>query len=112
MHQCASTVTTSVCVRGGQVRRRGERVHAAWSAGPPAEEAPRGAREADACRAHAQTSMAGRSTATHDRDEAATRGRVRARCRAVAFPALMLLHVPLLGRAMHKIFNVIPSNRR
>jgi hypothetical protein len=87
-------------------------VHAAWSASPPAEAAPRGVREADACRAHARTSKAGRTTAAHDEDAASTYGRVRARRRAVAFPAPMLLHVPLWGRVMHKIFNVIPSNRR
>jgi hypothetical protein len=86
-----------VSVRGGQGRRRGERVHAAWHMGPPAEAAPGGACEANARRAHAQTSRPGRGMTAHGGDAAAMRGLARARRRAGAFPAPMLCMCPCLA---------------
>jgi hypothetical protein len=55
-------------------RRRGEHAHAVWRAGSPAETRPGGACCADAHRAHAQTSRAGRGTAVHGGGASATCG--------------------------------------
>jgi hypothetical protein len=61
-------------VRRVDRRRHGERAHAAWCAGSPAETRSGGACCADAHRAHAQTPRTGRGTAVHGGGASATRG--------------------------------------
>jgi hypothetical protein len=60
---------------------------------------------------HAVLMPFGRGTVAHSGDAAATRGRARATSR-LRVPGPDALHVPLFGCAIHKIFNVNPSNRR
>jgi hypothetical protein len=69
-----STAGLGVRPRRAERRRRGERAHAAWHAGSPAEMRPGGACGADAHRAHAQTPRAGRGTAVHGVGASATCG--------------------------------------
>jgi hypothetical protein len=68
--------TASLGVRAWRAdrRRRGERVHAAWRVGSPAETRPGGACGADAHRAHTQTPSTSRGTAAHSGGVSATRG--------------------------------------
>jgi hypothetical protein len=57
------TASLGVRARWAVRRRRGERAHAAWRVGSPAETRPGGACGADAHCAHAQTPSTGRGTA-------------------------------------------------
>jgi hypothetical protein len=94
-------------------RRRGEPAHTGWHAGSPAETQPGGVCGADAYRAHAQTSRSGHGMATHGGGATAMRGRACARATSRRHvPGPDALHVPLFGRAKHKIFNLNPSNYR
>jgi hypothetical protein len=79
-------VTLGVRARRADRRHRGERAHAAWCVGSPAETRPGGACGAEACRAHARTPRRGHGTTAHGGGAAATRGRARVRDVASAFP--------------------------
>jgi hypothetical protein len=76
------TVSLSVRARRADRWRRGERAHAAWRAGSPAETWPGGVCGADAYSAHAQTSRSSCATAAHGGSAATTSSVARARCRA------------------------------
>jgi hypothetical protein len=108
VHQCAG-YGDGISVRARQAgttlqRARTRRV----ARGPPAEAAPRGACEADACRAHAQTSTVGLSMSAHGGD-AWTRARMTSRC---GVPGPDALACALVGSCNAQNFQCNPIKRR